>query len=267
MKPGSGTLVIDISGEKAEAYEGTYQCTAHNDHGTAVSNSIVIRQSRKISDYMLLHYFHGFQVLFETSCWSSCWSLALQKKKKKSPLLIWVNVIHTSLKLWRACCTFDVCDSQGPPCGRRREMRPLWCRWGSPWCCSADPLQGYPLLSSSGWITVSHFHVYIWISHSVEQYQTNMPCWTPRNTLFLHVLQTSRGYHWINECLRLLMETCTFQMFSQKTAGLTTSAMPASLTHKPSSRNSLSRSPCWTVSQDAEYNFSWQYSRTQTLPG
>ncbi|KAE8281473.1 Neuronal cell adhesion molecule [Larimichthys crocea] len=46
MKPGSGTLVIDISGEKAEAYEGTYQCTAHNDHGTAVSNSIVIRQSR-----------------------------------------------------------------------------------------------------------------------------------------------------------------------------------------------------------------------------
>nr|XP_046234892.1 neuronal cell adhesion molecule a isoform X6 [Scatophagus argus] len=46
MKPSSGTLVIDISGEKAEAYEGTYQCTAHNDHGTAVSNKIVIRQSR-----------------------------------------------------------------------------------------------------------------------------------------------------------------------------------------------------------------------------
>ncbi|XP_055087899.1 neuronal cell adhesion molecule a isoform X1 [Periophthalmus magnuspinnatus] len=46
MKPNSGTLVIDISGEKAEAYEGTYQCTAHNDHGTAVSNNIVIRQSR-----------------------------------------------------------------------------------------------------------------------------------------------------------------------------------------------------------------------------
>uniref|UniRef100_A0A8D3BEY8 Neural cell adhesion molecule L1 n=1 Tax=Scophthalmus maximus TaxID=52904 RepID=A0A8D3BEY8_SCOMX len=45
-KPGSGTLVIDISGEKAEAYEGTYQCTAHNEHGTAVSNNIVIRQSR-----------------------------------------------------------------------------------------------------------------------------------------------------------------------------------------------------------------------------
>lgn len=46
MKPSSGSLVIDISGEKAEAYEGTYQCTAHNDHGTAVSNNIVIRQSR-----------------------------------------------------------------------------------------------------------------------------------------------------------------------------------------------------------------------------
>lgn len=47
MKPGSGTLVIDISGEKAEAYEGTYQCTAHNEHGTALSNKIVIRQSSK----------------------------------------------------------------------------------------------------------------------------------------------------------------------------------------------------------------------------
>ncbi|XP_054862553.1 neuronal cell adhesion molecule a isoform X9 [Amphiprion ocellaris] len=46
MKPGSGTLVIDISQEKAEAYEGTYQCTAHNEHGTAVSNNIIIRQSR-----------------------------------------------------------------------------------------------------------------------------------------------------------------------------------------------------------------------------
>lgn len=51
MKSGSGTLVIDISGEKAEAYEGTYQCTAHNDHGTAVSNKIVIRQSSESSDY------------------------------------------------------------------------------------------------------------------------------------------------------------------------------------------------------------------------
>lgn len=49
MKPGSGTLVIDISGEKAEAYEGTYQCMAHNEHGTAVSNNIVIRQSSKNS--------------------------------------------------------------------------------------------------------------------------------------------------------------------------------------------------------------------------
>uniref|UniRef100_A0A674F1M2 Neuronal cell adhesion molecule a n=1 Tax=Salmo trutta TaxID=8032 RepID=A0A674F1M2_SALTR len=46
MKPSSGTLVIDISGEKAEAYEGIYQCTARNEHGTAVSNNIIIRQSR-----------------------------------------------------------------------------------------------------------------------------------------------------------------------------------------------------------------------------
>lgn len=49
MKPGSGTLVIDISSERAEAYEGTYQCIANNEHGTAVSDSIVIRQSSKSS--------------------------------------------------------------------------------------------------------------------------------------------------------------------------------------------------------------------------
>ncbi|XP_067293217.1 neuronal cell adhesion molecule isoform X4 [Pseudorasbora parva] len=47
MKPHSGTLVIDISGgEKADAYEGVYQCSAHNQLGTALSNNIVIRQSR-----------------------------------------------------------------------------------------------------------------------------------------------------------------------------------------------------------------------------
>lgn len=49
MKPHSGTLVIDISGgERAEDYEGIYQCTARNEHGTAVSNNIVIRQSSTI---------------------------------------------------------------------------------------------------------------------------------------------------------------------------------------------------------------------------
>ncbi|XP_077090641.1 neuronal cell adhesion molecule a isoform X21 [Siphateles boraxobius] len=46
MKPSSGTLVIDISGEKTEAYEGVYQCIARNEHGSALSNNIVIRQSR-----------------------------------------------------------------------------------------------------------------------------------------------------------------------------------------------------------------------------
>ncbi|XP_075998253.1 neuronal cell adhesion molecule-like isoform X4 [Genypterus blacodes] len=46
MRPRSGTLVMDISKEKAEHYEGVYQCTARNEHGTAVSNNIVIRQSR-----------------------------------------------------------------------------------------------------------------------------------------------------------------------------------------------------------------------------
>lgn len=46
MKPNSGTLVIDISGEKTEAYEGVYQCITRNEHGSAMSNNIVIRQSR-----------------------------------------------------------------------------------------------------------------------------------------------------------------------------------------------------------------------------
>ncbi|KAI4881613.1 hypothetical protein NFI96_026823 [Prochilodus magdalenae] len=46
MKPNTGTLIIDISEEKAEAYEGVYQCTARNERGTAVSNNIVIRQSK-----------------------------------------------------------------------------------------------------------------------------------------------------------------------------------------------------------------------------
>lgn len=46
MKPRSGTLVIDIiGGESTEEYEGVYQCTARNEHGTAVSNNIVVRQS------------------------------------------------------------------------------------------------------------------------------------------------------------------------------------------------------------------------------
>ncbi|XP_053174681.1 neuronal cell adhesion molecule-like isoform X6 [Scomber japonicus] len=46
VKPHSGTLVIDISRVKAEDYEGVYQCTARNKHGAAVSNNIVVRQSR-----------------------------------------------------------------------------------------------------------------------------------------------------------------------------------------------------------------------------
>ncbi|XP_062245364.1 neuronal cell adhesion molecule-like isoform X10 [Platichthys flesus] len=46
MRPHSGTLVVDISREKADHYEGVYQCTARNKHGTAVSHNIVIRQSR-----------------------------------------------------------------------------------------------------------------------------------------------------------------------------------------------------------------------------
>ncbi|CAN9498949.1 unnamed protein product [Ophioblennius macclurei] len=46
MRPHSGTLVVDINREKVEHFEGIYQCTARNKHGTAVSNNIVVRQSR-----------------------------------------------------------------------------------------------------------------------------------------------------------------------------------------------------------------------------
>ncbi|XP_063335421.1 neuronal cell adhesion molecule-like isoform X12 [Pelmatolapia mariae] len=46
MKSQSGTLVVDISRERVEHYEGVYQCTARNKHGTAVSHNIVVRQSR-----------------------------------------------------------------------------------------------------------------------------------------------------------------------------------------------------------------------------
>nr|XP_048271499.1 neuronal cell adhesion molecule isoform X35 [Myodes glareolus] len=47
MKPGSGTLIINIITEgKAETYEGVYQCTARNERGAAVSNNIVVRPSR-----------------------------------------------------------------------------------------------------------------------------------------------------------------------------------------------------------------------------
>lgn len=46
MRPNSGTLEVDISREKADHYEGFYQCTARNKHGTAVSSNIVVRQYR-----------------------------------------------------------------------------------------------------------------------------------------------------------------------------------------------------------------------------
>lgn len=82
--------------------------------------------------------------------------------------------------------------------------------------------------------------------------------------LSLRVLQTSRSYHWTNECPWLWMETCTFQMFSRKTAGWITSAMLAFLTHKPSSRSSLSQSLCSTVSRWMQQH--QQSSRTHILP-
>ncbi|XP_023181559.1 neuronal cell adhesion molecule-like isoform X9 [Xiphophorus maculatus] len=46
MRPHSGTLVVDISRARPEHYEGVFQCTARNKHGSAVSNNIVVRQSK-----------------------------------------------------------------------------------------------------------------------------------------------------------------------------------------------------------------------------
>ncbi|XP_047245417.1 neuronal cell adhesion molecule-like isoform X16 [Girardinichthys multiradiatus] len=45
-RPHSGTLVVDISGARPENYEGVFQCTARNKYGSAVSNNIVVRQSK-----------------------------------------------------------------------------------------------------------------------------------------------------------------------------------------------------------------------------
>lgn len=106
MKPGSGTLVIDISGEKAEAYEGTYQCTAHNEHGTAVSNNIVIRQSSKTSDCIQLHYFHWFFYIFlysnglSSNCSMICYFLQFNKHgAAKYKLLVSFCKAHVGIYL------------------------------------------------------------------------------------------------------------------------------------------------------------------------
>ncbi|KAM4553706.1 neuronal cell adhesion molecule-like isoform 4-T6 [Fundulus diaphanus] len=46
MRPHSGTLVVDLSRARPENFEGVFQCTARNKYGSAVSNNIVIRQSK-----------------------------------------------------------------------------------------------------------------------------------------------------------------------------------------------------------------------------
>lgn len=44
----TGTLIIDIyGGGKPEDYEGEYQCSARNQHGTALSNKILLQVSSK----------------------------------------------------------------------------------------------------------------------------------------------------------------------------------------------------------------------------
>ncbi|KAI4584857.1 hypothetical protein MJG53_006391 [Ovis ammon polii x Ovis aries] len=65
MKPGSGTLTINIMSEgKAETYEGVYQCTARNERGAAISNNIVIRPSKDTrEDYICYARFNHTQTI------------------------------------------------------------------------------------------------------------------------------------------------------------------------------------------------------------
>ncbi|XP_038164815.1 neuronal cell adhesion molecule-like isoform X20 [Cyprinodon tularosa] len=46
MRPNSGTLEVDITRARPENFEGVFQCTARNKYGAAVSNKIVVRQSK-----------------------------------------------------------------------------------------------------------------------------------------------------------------------------------------------------------------------------
>uniref|UniRef100_A0A665X4L7 Neuronal cell adhesion molecule n=1 Tax=Echeneis naucrates TaxID=173247 RepID=A0A665X4L7_ECHNA len=66
MRPHSGTLVVDISREKADHYEGEYQCTARNKHGTAISHNIVVRQSSecRTAKHNILLYLHCPTIMY-----------------------------------------------------------------------------------------------------------------------------------------------------------------------------------------------------------
>lgn len=80
MRPRSGTLVMDISKEKAEHYEGVYQCTVRNEHGTAVSNNIVIRQSSKECSAVVIQFFqfvvfmHILDYSWKSVCFFVCFN-------------------------------------------------------------------------------------------------------------------------------------------------------------------------------------------------
>lgn len=138
MKPHSGTLVIDISGgEKAEAYEGVYQCTARNELGTAVSNNIIIRQSstwpyelssnQMMRRHTLAHFHHinhykCFTVLCSQDLFSMIMDLILKGK-----------------------CDFvcNACDGPPDPPGDWpsecfRSHSPLHFPASSPQCCHHD---------------------------------------------------------------------------------------------------------------------------------
>uniref|UniRef100_A0AAY4EIJ2 Neuronal cell adhesion molecule a n=1 Tax=Denticeps clupeoides TaxID=299321 RepID=A0AAY4EIJ2_9TELE len=118
MKPSSGTLVIDISGEKAEAYEGVYQCTARNEHGTAVSNDIVIRQSRKI--------------LITFDLWST------QRKKRSCLTHVFYSIFSvTTLVFFFLCLT-------GSPLWSKERIEPVVVQLGVSLILQCRPPAGLP---------------------------------------------------------------------------------------------------------------------------
>ncbi|XP_054896667.1 neuronal cell adhesion molecule-like isoform X10 [Poeciliopsis prolifica] len=71
MRPHSGTLMVDITRARPEHYEGVFQCTARNKHGSAVSNNIVVRQS--------IAYFFLRRLIEESPLWS---------KEKNKPIVV-----------------------------------------------------------------------------------------------------------------------------------------------------------------------------------
>lgn len=202
--------------------------------------------------------------------------------QKVSLLQIWINVIHTIVELREAFCLMCMWLA-GSPLWSKERNEAIVVQMGVSLVLQCRPPAGLPP-PVIFWMDNSESFacIHICTAHTRHKeirrirQRTNKKPFSdyeigkdiflvkPKSnklftvtvsslTLSLLAFQTFRSCRWINGCPRLWTETCTFQMFSRKTAGLTTSATLASLTHKPSSRNSPSQSQCWTVSQDTEH--------------